>query len=188
MKRSMKYLVAGITVAAIGFGSMAIVAAQGPGPGGFGRGRMHRGPGQWGMGPMVGRGPGAMFGLGPMARELGITDAQREQIKGVMEQHKAEFQAIQERARTARSELHAAVTADVADEGLIRLKSTALAAVQADRTILGVRVRGEVFNLLTPEQQTKAKELRAQAEQRMQQRAERMRQRREQRRQPGGEI
>lgn len=178
MRQATRHVLAGLVVTAVAVGSMTVVAAQGRG--GFGPGRMHRGPG--------GPGPGMNPGLGRMARELGITDVQREQIKAVMEQHRTEFQVIQERARTARSALHAAVTADVVDEGLVREKSAALAAVQADRAILGARVRSEVFNLLTPEQQAKAKELRAQAEQRQQERRERMRERREQRRQPDGEI
>jgi protein CpxP len=182
MKRTMKYLAAGLMVAAIGVGSTAVVGAQGPG--GFGPGRMRPGPGG-----RVPGGPGLMPGLGRMAAELGITDAQRTQIKGVMEQHKAEFQAIRERARTARTELHAAVKTDVVDEALIREKHAAVATIQADMAILGARVRGEVFNLLTPEQQAKAKERRAQREQRMQERQERMQQRRQQRQQqPGGEF
>ena len=43
--------------------------------------------------------------------------------------------------------------------------------------MLRARVRQEVFTLLTPEQQAKAKELKAQMEQRMKQRADRIRER-----------
>ena len=59
--------------------------AQG-GPGGRGRGAGGFGPG----------GPG--FGL-PL-RELNLTDAQREQVRAVMEQYRPQFQALNERLQS----------------------------------------------------------------------------------------
>ena len=63
-------------------GGVALYAQGGPG-GGRGRGAGGFGPG----------GPG--FGL-PL-RELNLTEAQREQVRGVMEQYRPQFQALNDR-------------------------------------------------------------------------------------------
>ena len=55
--------------------------------------------------------------------------------------------------------------------------------VEADGAVLRAKVRGEVWALLTPDQQQKAREIQTQMEQRMGQMRERMQQRRLQRRQ-----
>ena len=63
--------------------------------------------------------------------------------------------------QAAREALHAVVTADTFDEAAIRLKSADVAAVEADGAVLRAKVHAEVWALLTPEQQQKAKTLQA---------------------------
>jgi protein CpxP len=123
-------------------------AAQGrpDGPGGFGRGR--GGPG----GPM-----GPPGGL-PL-RELNLTESQREQVRQIVESRQQETRAIGERAMAAREALHAATTSPSFDEGLIRARAAELAAIEADMAVSRARVFADVFQILTPEQQAKAKEL-----------------------------
>lgn len=153
-------------------GPPARAGVQRRGPGGPG------GPG-FGPGP---RGPMGLLGdLGRGLRELNLTDAQREQMRGVAEAHAAEFKDIGDRLRTAHQGLQALITADTVDEAAIRSKSADIAAVQADAAVLRARVHQEVFSLLTAEQQAKARELRAQAETRMKERAERLQERRQRR-------
>jgi len=94
-----------------------------------------------------------------------------------MQAHQAEFKELGDRMRTAREALDAAISADTIDESAIRGRSAEWAAVEADGAVLRARVRQEVFSLLTPEQQAKAKELKAQMQQRMKQRADRIRER-----------
>jgi periplasmic protein CpxP/Spy len=129
-----------------------------------------------------GRGPGGPFGmlgeLGRGLRQLELTDAQREQLRGVMQSHQAEFREIGDRLRTAYQALDATVTADAVDESAIRARSADVAAIQADAAVLRAKVHQEIFSLLTAEQQAKAKELKAQAETRMKERASRLRERR----------
>jgi protein CpxP len=147
-------------VAALSVG--VALAAQGrPGPG--------RGPGM--MGPHGG--PRAAMEL-PL-RELNVTDAQRDQIKAVMDQHRDDFKAIAGRERTARKALHDAITATPPDEATIRARSADVAAVDADMAVLRARVHSEVFAVLTPEQQGKAKSLRSEMEKRFEDRANRRR-------------
>jgi protein CpxP len=136
---------------------------------------------QGGRGP---RGEGHRgFGMGRGFAGLNLTDAQREQIRDIRQRHEAEMKEARAKVDTARAGHRQAVEAIPVDEGRIRATSQALAEAQADMAVLRARVHSEIFALLTPEQQAKAKELRAQRENRMKERRERMQQRREQRRQ-----
>ena len=118
----------------------------GPGFGGPGRGR--GGPG----GPM-----GPLGGL-PL-RELNLTESQREQVRAIVEPREAETRAIGERAMAARQALHAATTSASFDEGLVRARAAELASVEADLAVSRARIYADVFQILTPEQQAKAKEI-----------------------------
>lgn len=141
---------------------------RGPGgPGGFGM----RGPGGFGRGG---------FG-GPLAmmRQLDLTDAQRAQIHQVMASHRDELRAVAEKLRAAHQAQREAATAAQFDEQAVRTRAAELAAISADAAVLHARVHSEVFAVLTPEQQAKAAELKAQREARVQQRRERMQQRRQ---------
>lgn len=159
-------LVAGTAVAlaiVAGVGVAVTAREQGPrGPGGF-----------MGQG-----GPGRPGGILPGLRALDLTDTQREQLQAAMESHKAEFEAQAARMRTARTALHAAVTADTFDEAAVRQKAADVAIVDADGAVLRAKVHAEVWALLTPEQQQKAKALEAQRQERRGQLRERFEERR----------
>lgn len=164
-----------VLMAAVGFLSTARLAAraaqaaQDPaaqaerrGPGPMGRGMM--GPG----GPGFRGAPGGPFGMGGfMLRGLDLTDAQREQVKAIMESHRDEQKAIGDRMQAARKALHDAIGADAFDEAAVRAKAAEIGAVEADAAVLQARIKSEVFAILTPEQVKKAKELRGQMENRM---------------------
>jgi periplasmic protein CpxP/Spy len=170
-------LIAGVAVmaAAIGLATTAQLAARnsrgggqdpvGPG-GGRGAGMMGQermGPGGPGRG-----GPGGPFGMaGLPLRELDLTDAQRQQVRTIMESHRDEQKAIGDRMRTARQALQNAIAADAFDEAAIRAKAAEVAAVDADAAVLQAKVRAAVAAILTPEQAKKAKELRTEMENRM---------------------
>ena len=151
----------GAAVLTIGLGSAALSmagqqqnqapAAQGRrgGPDGFG------GPGRGRGGP---GGPGGPLAGLPL-RELNLTDAQREQVKQIVDARQQEMRAIGERAMAAREALHAATTAPSFDEGLIRAKAAEAAAIEADMAVSRARIFADVFQLLTPQQQAKVKEL-----------------------------
>jgi Spy/CpxP family protein refolding chaperone len=176
-------VLAGVTVitAAIGFATTAQLAAgQGQGTGqGQGSGQStvvqagERGPGMGrGMmgpgGPGMRGGPGGPFGMaGLPLRELGLTDAQLQQVRTFMESHRDDQKAIGDRMRDARKALQDAIEADPLNEGAIRDAAAAVGAIEADAAVLQAKIRTEVFALLTPEQVKKAKELRAEMEQRM---------------------
>jgi protein CpxP len=134
------------------------------GPGGFGRG---------GFG-----GPLAML------RQLDLTEEQRAQVKQVMDSHRDERRAVGAKLRAAHKAQQSAVTATPFDEQAVRTQAAELATLSADAAVLQAKVHSEVFAVLTPEQQAKAAELKAQRDARMSQVRERVRDRVKPRRQP----
>ena len=162
---------------AAGIGSLGVVAvlsasllAQGPaGPGDRGE-RGRRGHGPMGMG----RG---LEGL-PL-RGLDLTDAQREQVRGIMTARQGDFKAVGERLRTAHEAQRQAVTRVPVDENEIRARVSEASAVEADFAILRARIHEQVYQVLTPEQQAKAKTLAAERQKRRAERVEQFKQRRQ---------
>jgi Spy/CpxP family protein refolding chaperone len=98
--------------------------------------------------------------LGPMGLErLGLSDAQREQVRTIVQSHDDELKALNDRAFAAHQALEASVIADVVDEGAIRARSADVAAVEADLAVTRARIRSEVLPVLTPQQRALASEL-----------------------------
>ena len=98
---------------------------------------------------------------------LNLTDAQRDQVKSVVEAHQTDMKAVGDRAFAAHQALEAAITADTVDESAIRARSADVATVEADMAVMRAQIRAEVWQILTPDQQQQAKTLQAQMEQRM---------------------
>lgn len=144
----------------IGFAVGAYAQDDGPGR----RGNFRRGPGR-----------GAFVGLA----QLGLTDAQREQVRGVMDRHRGEMQEAGKRMHDAHEAQRAAAETVPVNEGLIRSTTQTLANSQTDMAILRARIHSDVWSLLTPEQQQKAKELKAQRETRAKERLQRRKERRQ---------
>jgi Spy/CpxP family protein refolding chaperone len=120
----------------------ATVFAQNGGPGFGGRGH---------------RGFGMMAGL----QQLGLSPDQQQQVQNVMASHRDEFKALMDRSRKAHEAQQAAIEQVPVNEDLIRSTATAVAAADADMAVLRAKVHEQVFSLLTPDQQTKAKQLQA---------------------------
>jgi Spy/CpxP family protein refolding chaperone len=132
------------------------------------------GPGWSGdSGRFGGRG-GLLSVLGPMARELNLSDAQKERFKSIEASHRDEMKALGDRAMAAHQALEAAVTAETFDEVTIRSRSSEVAAVGADMAVARARIRAEVLQVLTAEQQAQLKQMQAQMQQRAEHRRQRM--------------
>ena len=167
-----RHAIAAMAVAALVLGSTGIAAAQ---PGRMG-GRGPGGPGGPG-GPM-----GSLFALHVDAlRGLDLTDAQREQVRSIMESHRDEARTLAERGRTAMEALRAATEAGT-DENAIRQQGETVGAVIGDAAVLRARVKQEVWGVLTAEQQARAAQLKSEREARMKQRQQRMQERMQERR------
>lgn len=107
-----------------------------------------RGPrmGRMGHGGMMGGRPGA-FGLAP--RDL--TDAQREQIKTVRENHAAEIKPLAERVAKARQALADAVSKG----GDLRAPSIELGSAEGELALATAQLRVDELAVLTSEQRQK---------------------------------
>lgn len=112
-----------------------------------------------------------------IAAHLNLTDAQKDQLKGVIDSHRDEWKGLGDRAMKARQALRTAVTADALDEGLIRTRAAELATIESDRAVAQARIHADVFRILTPEQQARAREAQSQMQQRRNHRRDRMSQR-----------
>lgn len=122
---------------ALSLGALPLLA-QGPGrPGGPGRG----GPG----------GPGGAPGIFAMVHQLDLTDAQREQLRGLMEEGR---QGGDPGAgvRDAEQKLHAAILADSPDLQAIDALKAALNTAHAAELDHRIDMMQKVAQILTPAQ------------------------------------
>jgi Spy/CpxP family protein refolding chaperone len=99
--------------------------------------------------------------LGRTARRLGLTEDQKAQIRGILKTHASEIEAQMRAAHGGRKALREAMAVQPLDEGRIRQQALALGEVRADGAVLRARIRSEIWPVLTPEQQEKARELRS---------------------------
>jgi Spy/CpxP family protein refolding chaperone len=118
--------------------------------------RPGRGPG--GRGDRAGRmgGPMGGGGLGDVMRDL--TDAQREQVKGIRERHAEQMRPLMERARTAREALDTAVFSG--NTGNLQALSIEVGSAETELAYAQAQVQSEIFAVLTAEQKQKIAERR----------------------------
>lgn len=118
-------------------------------------------------------GPG-MFGMGhPMlrfyAKELGITDDQKAAMKAVLQKEHATMHPLMQQMHQLDEQLkpYEQGTYDAAKvQALVSAQSQTLVQMKIEEA----RIHNELYQMLTPDQQAKLKELEAQHEARMQQR------------------
>jgi Spy/CpxP family protein refolding chaperone len=139
-----------ILAAAMVVGLAAMVAAQPP-----------AGAGGQGMGPGMRQGMGGqgMRGMGPGGGPMGalkLTQAQRDAIQKLQEQHRADNQAKAEALRGLRDKLHTAMFEDQASAAEL---ARAVGAAEAEMIQLRVAHQIEIINQLTPEQKKIALDL-----------------------------
>ena len=155
----------GLSIVAVALGAMlgagAHVLAQGTAPYASGH-TMGRWSGARGMGMM-----------GRLGKQLGLTDAQKQQIKALMQQHHDEIAPLAKSAHDAREALLDAAR-NSADDGTMQQKANDLGAAQSQLELATARLQGQIFTqILTADQQKKALALRDQMKARMQQRLQR---------------
>lgn len=118
-------------------------------------------------------GHGHRYGMrGPMMdfpfKQLDLTDAQRSQIKAVMHKEHATMKPLMQQLHQMNQELKQyseGTYEETKVQALISQQSQTLVQMKVQET----RIHNELFQLLTPEQQTKMKEIEANREARMQQ-------------------
>jgi len=150
--------VALVLVSVLGVTSWVVTGAQAQPPGAPAGPRPHR------MGPGGGFGPGMGLGLGGVSN---LSDAQREQIRRVVENHADQIGPLTEKVRAARLALEDALVNDPLSEGPLLQRSSDLGAAEGELAVARGRLLAEISTLLTPEQQQQAKAWREQMKERI---------------------
>jgi Spy/CpxP family protein refolding chaperone len=105
-------------------------------------------------------------GGGMMLRGLDLTDAQKAQVKEIMEASKAKVQPLRESMKANRQKLQAATENGKFDEAAVQALANENASLSAQLLVERSRVKSQIFNILTPEQREKAAQLKSQMKER----------------------
>jgi Spy/CpxP family protein refolding chaperone len=123
-------LVAALTLSAVGLAQQG-----GPPPGGPGR-----------------HGPGG--GLGPIGRDLNLTDAQKAQIKQIEDSFRDSTKSLREQLRAAGGGPLDGLTANF-DEAAARAAAQQRASIQVELEVQHAKMMSQIYALLTDDQKAK---------------------------------
>ena len=135
-----KKLTAGLVVA----GALLLFVAVA----GFSHGVRHQGP------PRDGGfhgGPGPRDGLGPLARDLNLTDAQKTQIKAITDSFRESDKALHDQLRTLHQSEPDPMTGAF-DEAAVRAAAEARAKIQIELEVSHAKMMSQIAAILTTEQ------------------------------------
>ena len=107
--------------------------------------------------------PGAMQrrdGGGDPIRELNLTAEQREQIRMIREQNRAERATINQRVRETNRALEEALNSDNPDQSVLEQRIQEVSAAQAEAMRMRIKTEVKIRQVLTNEQRIMLKELR----------------------------
>lgn len=154
-----KLMVVATVMALLLCGATMVAYAQGPGP----QGKAFLG------------GPGHGHGFGFMARELNLTDAQKAQIKTIMQSNRASMKAVATQMAQNRAAMLAATANGAYDPAKIQALAGQQAQLEAMMIVNRESVKHQIYTqVLTSDQQAKAEQLRTQEINRINERIQRM--------------
>lgn len=144
-----------MTVAVIGLVAAPMLAAAqgfgGPGRGGHGwHGHRGGGPDGFGLGFLEGR----------MAERLDLSQEQRDQIEAILEQGRPAVDTLRQQLRDGRETFRASHQPGDFNEAEVRAHAQAQARVRTELMVETMRLKSQVFAVLTPEQQDQLAQLR----------------------------
>ena len=128
-----------------------------------------------------GRGGRGGFGGGRPAaallplRQLELSEEQREQVRAAVAESREAGRDTARAIRDARRGIGEAVAAEAVDEERIRALAADLGRLQGDAAVGRANLRAALWRLLTPEQQARSAEIRAERAVRQEERRERRR-------------
>lgn len=111
-----------------------------------------------GMGEkMRSHGPGDM--VEHMSRELNLTDAQKDQVKALLEAQRATEEERHTKLDELRKQIDAATANGQFDENAVRNLANQQSQLMADEMVDHLRLHSKIYGLLTAEQRTKADQM-----------------------------
>jgi protein CpxP len=113
---------------------------------------------------MAGMGGGHMMGF--FAKKLNLTDEQKTQMKAVMQKEHPTMKPLFQQQHQIDQQLRQYVEGPY-DEAKVRALATQKAQVEVELTVAQTRVHNELYQLLTPDQQTQLKQMKANHESHM---------------------
>jgi|PersoiStandDraft_1058852.scaffolds.fasta_scaffold31820_2 Spy/CpxP family protein refolding chaperone len=90
-----------------------------------------------------------------LAKQVGLSDTQTQQVKQVIDSHQDEMTARFGALRTARQALRSAAETSPLDDGAVRTAAQALAQAEGDSAILHAQIHSQILPILTDEQRQK---------------------------------
>jgi Spy/CpxP family protein refolding chaperone len=126
------------------------------------------------------------FGMNPrmlerMADELGLSDAQRQKIRGYLEAARPAMQQLRERGRKSAERLRSTRPGDKGYDAVVAETARDAGEIASQMVRDASKLRAQVWAEFTPEQRSKAEAMQA----RMRERMDEMRKRRDERRDGG---
>jgi protein CpxP len=115
-------------------------------------------------------GHGGMHGpmMGFWAKRLNLSDEQRAQMKTVLQKERPTMKPLFQQSHQIELQMRQFAEGTY-DEAKVRTLATQKAQVEAELDVQKARIHNELFQILTPEQQSKMKQMEANHEARMQQ-------------------
>jgi len=105
--------------------------------------------------------------MGFWAKKLDLTDAQKTQMKTIMQKEHPVMKPLFQQSHQIELQMRQYAEGTY-DEAKVRTLATQKAQVEAELEVQKTRIHNEMFQILTPDQQTKMKEMEARHEVRMQ--------------------
>jgi periplasmic protein CpxP/Spy len=94
-----------------------------------------------------------------ISRELNLTDAQKEQVKSIIEAQRSAEEARESKLDDLRKQIDAATANGRFDETQVRALASQEAQLMADSKVEHIRAHSKIYSLLNAEQRTKADEM-----------------------------
>lgn len=114
-----------------------------------------------------GRHPFARRIMARVAERLGLTDAQKTEIKSILVAERPDAEPLLRQLAATRKQLRDATRSGSFDEAQVRSLATQQAQTVAELIVTKERVKSKVYNVLTPEQRGRAEKMRARFESRV---------------------
>lgn len=105
------------------------------------------------------RGGGPQDMVEHISRELNLTDAQKEQVKTILEAQRATEEERHTKLDDIRKQIDAATANGQFDEAQVRPLANQQAQLMADEMVDHLRMHAKLYSLLTAEQRTKADQM-----------------------------
>jgi len=155
-----KFTTAVLLVAIIVIGAVFVIAQTSEGPmrankKEFGKRGMHGPFGRRGMGRHRGQMMGRIF------RQLDLTDEQKEKIQSIIKSSREDSKALRKQMRTNRKELHNLSENGNVGESKIKNLAKKQGNLHAKMIVQRHKSKAQIYAILTPEQQAKVTEIKA---------------------------